>query len=365
MAVAEKSPLFLHKGTGQFCKKVNGKHVYFGKDRTTALKKYRDLLEGKAVDKGGSVTLRDAINRYLTAKKSAAESGAITDRYFVAIHKTCGRVIRKFGPLAKVKDLTPADFERFRVSLSRRVGLYATANELRHARGLFRYCYEAGLIDRPLRFGPGLAVPAAREFRRHRAANGPRLLSAAEIQAAMKLASPQVKAAIMLGINAAFGSGDCSELPQHAIDFGSGWLTFPRPKTGIGRRVPLWSETIEAVKLAIENRPIPKDAADDDKVFLTIRGNRWVRDNVKGVHSDQFGIEFKKLLREAEIDRHGSFYLLRHTFATIAAETGLQAAVGAVMGHVDSTIAGVYRERLPDEMLRKATDHVHDWLFAK
>jgi hypothetical protein len=25
----------------------------------------------------------------------------------------------------------------------------------------------------------------------------------------------------------------------------------------------------------------------------------------------------------------------------------------------------MYRERLPDDMLRKVTDHVHDWLFAK
>ena len=34
-----------------------------------------------------------------------------------------------------------------------------------------------------------------------------------------------------------------------------GWLHFPRPKTGIDRRAPLWKETIVALKEAIDRRP--------------------------------------------------------------------------------------------------------------
>lgn len=362
---ADRFPLFLHKGSGQWTKKVNGKHVYFGKDKTAALKKYRDLLEGKAVDRGGSILLRDAVNRFLTAKQQASNAGSICLAHFTALHATCKRVIQQFGPLAKVRDLTPGDFERLRRRLERGRGLFATAREIRHVRSLFKYCYDAGLIEHPLRFGPGLSLPAAREFRRHKAENGPRILSAAEIRACLDAARPQVKAAILLGINAGFGASDCNRLSKHDVDLVGGWVSFARVKTGIGRRVPLWTDTVEALKLAIEKRPTPRADDDADCVFLTVRGKRWVRDNDKGVRCDELGDEFKKLMRAAGVTRRGSFYLLRHTFATVAAETGLQTAVNAIMGHSDHSVAGMYRERLPDEMLRKVTDHVHDWLFAK
>jgi hypothetical protein len=35
------------------------------------------------------------------------------------------------------------------------------------------------------------------------------------------------------------------------------------------------------------------------------------------------------------------------------------------MGHADSTIDGVYRERIEDERLQAVADHVHGWLFPK
>ena len=58
------------------------------------------------------------------------------------------------------------------------------------------------------------------------------------------------------------------------------------------------------------------------------------------------------------------FYTLRHTFATIAGESRDQVAVNAIMGHVDNSMAGVYRERISDERLIAVTDTVHQWLFG-
>jgi integrase len=54
-------------------------------------------------------------------------------------------------------------------------------------------------------------------------------------------------------------------------------LRYARQKTGIKRRIPLWSETVSALKEAIAKRPQPHDPADTNLVFLTVFGQRWVR----------------------------------------------------------------------------------------
>jgi hypothetical protein len=40
-----------------------------------------------------------------------------------------------------------------------------------------------------------------------------------------------------------------------------------------------------------------------------------------------------------------------------------QVAVNAIMGHVDGTMAAVYRERIDPDRLRAAVEQVRRWLF--
>ncbi len=61
-------------------------------------------------------------------------------------------------------------------------------------------------------------------------------------------AEQPLKAMVLLGINCAFGNSDCGQLPHAALDLVGGWCTFPRPKTGIHRRCPLWPEIVQAVR---------------------------------------------------------------------------------------------------------------------
>jgi hypothetical protein len=35
------------------------------------------------------------------------------------------------------------------------------------------------------------------------------------------------------------------------------------------------------------------------------------------------------------------------------------------MGHVDDSMADLYRERISDDRLQAVVDHVHDWLFGQ
>jgi len=82
---------------------------------------------------------------------------------------------------------------------------------------------------------------------------------------------------VLLGINCGFSNTDCASLPQSALDLGSGWMNFPRPKTEILRRIPSWPETVELLRNAISLRPKPSGPADSDLCFLTVQSNRWVR----------------------------------------------------------------------------------------
>ena len=69
---------------------------------------------------------------------------------------------------------------------------------------------------------------------------------------------------ILLGINCGLGNADCGSLCQKHLDLDGGWLNYPRPKTRIKRRCPLWRETVEAIRITINARPMPKDDADAD-----------------------------------------------------------------------------------------------------
>lgn len=162
-------------------------------------------------------------------------------------------------------------------------------------------------------------------------------------------------------------------LPRTAVSLASGWIDFPRPKTGVPRRIPLWPETAVALAEAMPARPDPKSKADDGLAFLTRFGRPFVRNSVpqkdgadrsRFTPIDSVGAEFAKLLRGQEITRAGvGFYNLRRTFETIAGEAKDQTAVDAIMGHADESMAAVYRQGISDARLRAVVDHVRSWLF--
>ena len=80
---------------------------------------------------------------------------------------------------------------------------------------------------------------------------------------------------------------------------------------------------------------------------------------------DALAQRFAKLLKALDINGRRGFYALRHTFETIAGESKDQVAVNAIMGHVDNSMAAVYRERISDERLQAVVDVVREWLWPK
>jgi integrase len=385
-------PLFAHE-CGQWCKKILGKLYYFGvwADPHAALDKYlkeRDALhQGKKPrEETEGLTVIYAANHFLTTKEALMNEGGLSPRTMQGYKLARGEVVTTFGKARLVEDLDTDDFAKLRNKMSKRYGPHGLGTFIQCARCLFKHAFDAGLIDRPIRFGPGFKRPSKKRICLHKAKQGPKLFTAEEVRklldalAGKEVATgrvgddgkpelvtlapnPGLRAMVLLGINCGFGNADCGRLPISTLDLKAGAFDYPRPKTGIQRRVVLWPETVEALRLALAARRAPKSAAHAGLVFLTSKGLSWSKDT----NDDPISKEMRKLLHALGINgRKGlNFYALRHTFRTVADEARDQPAADYLMGHEAPHMSSHYRERIGDERLKAVVDHVHSWLFPQ
>jgi integrase len=229
-------------------------------------------------------------------------------------------------------------------------------------RSIFKYGFDAGLLDKPIRFGPDFKKPSAKVLRQNRAKAGPRMFEREELLALLDKAGPNMRAMILLGINCGMGNADVAGLTFSAANLKTGWLTYPRPKTGIERRIPLWPETAEAIKAAIKARRESKDTAEKNLVFVGTRGESYLATNGYRVAG-----EFARTLDATKIKPKRGFYSINHTFQTVAEGARDLSAVQAIMGHAasGSDMSARYRERVDDARLVAVTEHVRKWLFGE
>jgi integrase len=362
-------PLFPH-ARGYWAKKVRGKLIYFGKiaddpEGEAAVNKWLDekdaLLAGRTprVHLGG-LTVEDLCDHFLNAKRPLVTGGEITKRTFDEYFATGERLVKRFGASRLVDDLRPEDFDGLRAEIAKAWGPVRLGNEIQRIRSVFKFGFEAGHIERPIRFGPMFRKPSRKVIRKARAAKGPRMIEAPELRKLIAAAGVPLKAMILLALNGGLGNSDIGNLPLSAIDLARGWIDYPRPKTGIERRFPLWSETTKALRAAVAKRPTPKDDEARGLAFITKYGKSWT----KAVADSPVTKEFRKLLDDADLHRPGSgFYTLRHVFETVAGESRDQVAVDHIMGHARDDMASVYRERISDERLTAVVEHVRGWLY--
>jgi integrase len=360
-------PLFAH-AAGVWAKKIRGKMHYFGpwSDPDGALKKYlaeKDALHAgrKPREENEGVTLKDLCNQFLNAKQSLVNSGELTNRSWQDYKAACVLITSHFGKGRLVADLDPDDFATLRSKMAKKWGPVTLGNVIQRIRVAFKFAWDNGLIDRPVRYGQGFKRPSRKVVRIDRARKGPKLFTADEIRRLLDIAGIQLKAMILLGINGGFGNADCGNLPQSAVDLEAAMIDFPRPKTGIPRRCPLWPETVAALREALAKRPQPKNEADGGLLFVTKYGHGWAKDTTDQTLAKEFG----KLLRNLGINgRKGlGFYTLRHVFRTVADESKDQVAVDFVMGHEIPHMSAVYRETISDARLKAVADYVRAWLF--
>jgi integrase len=380
-------PLTPHRN-GQFCKKIRGQIFYFGSvsDPEAALRRYHEHSAGlhsgqiTEVKRGeDEFTIRDLANRFLEAAEARKEAGELTARTFADYFRDCQRLIKFFGRNRSVESITRDDVKKLRAFLARGVNPQTLNGRVGVTRSIFKFAYDEELIEKPIRFGKDLKRPDKRVMRRSRAEAGRKHFLAAEIRGILDAAPPQLKAMILLGINCGLGNKDVAELPANCIDLEHGWIDYPRPKTGVPRRCPLWPETVKAIKAVAGRAGGTQKSRRPEAaglLFVTRKGFPFVRSEPKVsasgqpyvVEHDAIATTLKRIMERKRIAIPGlGFYGLRRSFETIGGETGNQVAVDHIMGHVPASndMSAVYRQHVAEAALRQVTDHVRQWLFGR
>lgn len=362
-------PLTRHP-SGRWCKKVKGRFYYFGKiaddpDGKAALDLWLaqrdDILAGRKprADHSG-LTLDDLVQQFLHYKRQLVESGELAERTWTRYRNCCKFLLDHFGRTCPAARLRPEDFQELRAVMAKRWGAAAMANEIQMTRTLFRYGHEAELLDTPIRFGPGFRKPSAKTLRQTKVDNGPRMFQPEQIRALLEVATVNMRGMILLAINGGLGNTDIAMLPEEAIDLETCWLDWPRPKTAIARRVPLWPETVDAIQNVIAERTTPNHEADRELLFIGRRG-----ENYTGRHKGyRIGGEFQRACLKAGVAGR-SFYDLRRSFQTVGEDARDLVAVQSIMRHAPpaNDMSNIYRQRVSDERLRAVVDTVRVWLF--
>jgi integrase len=245
------------------------------------------------------------------------------------------------------------------------------------ARAIFNFAVKRELLAK-VNFGTDFAGPGKKALRRLRNQKrrqfGPRMFTADELRRVLDASAPTMRALVLLGINCGVGNSDLARLPVSALDLETGWLDFPRGKTEVERRVPLWTETVDALKEVLRTRRAPRNERDADLVFLTkhrtpLCGASYREDKTGSLrfrNTDAIGRAFRLTMLRAGVEvREGrGFYAIRHCVQTVADEVCDPVATAAVMGHAVNTMSGEYREEVQEHRLRRITDHIHAWLFG-
>lgn len=317
-------------------------------------------------------TVKILANQFLNARRPLI-GHELSQKQFNE-YKSAGELMAEvFGSGRVLVDLQPSDFEQLRGVIAGRWGIVRQGNVIQNVRTIVRYAYDpARLVDSPINCGVAFKKPSAKALRRHKASKPPKLFEVAEIKVALEEAEkyPALKAMLLLGINCGFTNKDCADLPLWAVDLEKGWIDFPRPKTGVPRRIPLWPETVQAIQDYLPTRHAPKTKEAETLVFTTSRGRPWIVNDT----ANPVSVAFSNLLKNAMIHRTGvGFATLRHNFQTVGDTCGDPLAVSAIMAHVDSSISANYREQvsggvlqsIAEERLRRVVNCVHRWLFGE
>ena len=357
--------------SGRWAKKCRGRFVYMGavKDDPTGDKAWQKWLDIRDDVRAGrtprpktpeGLTVRDLVNRWLTSKNRKLDSGELTLGTFKSYRQLTDILVPTLGADRLADDLTHEDFAKLRTVLAKRFGPSRLRVAIVQTRGCFKYGLLNGLLTHPAKFGTEFDVPSARALRNARNGHGPRLFDPEQLRQVLDVADPTEKVMVLLAINGGLGAKDVAEIPMEAADLESGWIRFARSKTGIDRKIPMWPETVSAIKDMLTTRPKAKPGC---KRYLLL--SRAGRSYLSMDSGKQIGNKFARLAKKAGIVGR-QFYDCRRTFQTIGEESRDLAAVQSIMGHAarGDDMSSVYRQRVSDDRLIAVTNTVHDWLYT-
>jgi hypothetical protein len=350
-------PLFAHN-SGKWAKKIKGQTFYFGRwdAPDEALAEYQSFLSKRSsapvllVSSGK--TVRYCCNLFLTGYAAKVDSGEKRPRTFADLKRTCVRMVRVFGADVDIESLSIDDFTRFKADVAKTWNPVAVGNEITRAKSVLNWLAK-NKHTAVVETGPDFRKPPKIVARRYRRTRGKKMYSPKEILSIMDEAGVQMRAMILLGINCGYQNADCESLTieQAKLAMQTGWLDVPRSKTEVDRRAYIWKQTRHAIARTLARRP----STSSEAVFVLPDGRPFSASN------GDIAKRFRSARDYAGI-RSGGYSWLRKTFETVSGASKDQVAVDFIMGHVDSTMAGVYRQEIQDERLIAVAKVVHRWL---
>ena len=196
-------PLFAH-AAGVWAKKIRGKLHYFGPwgDPDAALAKYneqKDALHAgkKPRESTEGLTVKELVNRFLNAKLALVKTGELSPRTWACYKEATDATVAAFSKSRLVSDLDPQDFASLRNRLAKRYGPHGLGTRIQCVRSAFKFAFDSGLIDRPVRYGPEFKRPSKKTLRLHRAKQGKKRFTPEEIRKLIDAADVQLKAMLL------------------------------------------------------------------------------------------------------------------------------------------------------------------------
>jgi len=384
-AAASRKPRKPHKTSDALTPRADGRWVKHYKDISGAWKWFYfrgteqealdewsrvkpDLLAGREPDAAPSdpdsvVTVAKLTNAFLHHKKQLLDSRELSPRTWQG-YEAVGKLLVDFlGRNKPAANLKQSDFQGLRAHLASKYGPVALGNRIQVVRMIFKYGLDSEMLTSPAKFGVEFNKPSAKTLRLARERKGRQDYTAEQIKSLLKAADAQMKAMILLACNGGLGNTDIALLTPEAFDLDGDWLDYCREKTGVPRRIPLWPETVTAVRKVMEHRNPAKNPDESHLLFIGARGTSYV--NHTGGH--RVAAEFARLRDDVGI-KDRVFYDFRRTFQTVAENLSRDKdTVKCIMGHTfsETDMAARYRQGFFDVRLRDVVNHVRTWLFGK
>jgi integrase len=346
---SDKFPLTLHS-TGQYCKKTKGKIHYFGTEKKQALERYLDqatYLHGSQNSaqkaSNGNMTLKELCDLYLQYQHSKLLADDLSAKHHNDQIGSLGKLMSFLGQGRRIRSISTLDLQNYKRKLQNAYGSAHRLNlHISVMKAMFHWARRNDILEN---------IPNIDAVSRGKIVHQAKFtFDSEQVKKLLSVSDVQLRAMIWLGLNCGFGCTDCALLRWRDLDFENGRVELARNKTGVPRNLPLWPETIQALKA------VPRSG---QLVFYTAEGHPWIRTLLKtegGGNREYTTVNavtsmFARLLKKAKIHapKGTGFYTLRRTAATLAARSGDPFAVQRLLGHVDLQMATRYVQDVSEQ----------------
>jgi integrase len=261
------------------------------------------------------MTLKQLCDLYLRYQNSRVLVGDITAKHYNDSKYSLDRFMTFLGPGCRIENISTLDLHNYKRKLQSSYPSIDRQNlHIGLMKAMFHWARKKDVLE---------SIPNIDSISKDRVVHKEKYtFDKKQIRKLLSTADVKMKAMIWLDLNCGFGCTDCSRLQWKDIDFNNSRVNLAKNKTKIGRNLPLWPETIQALK------EIPKSGA---LIFTTSKDHPWIRrtattnDNgePKYIIDNRISTKFSRLMKKVRIKapKGTGFYTLRRTAATMAARS--------------------------------------------